>query len=118
MASGASALFAHFSLALLKSVVSAVIVEKLLEYMSFKAHYETVGPKDEIPVNEFMDRIPPEIVLELYVLAFPRYPPLPSGTDLCCDLGYWLQITKTVRPWRLSFFWSGSPAVRSVNIAV
>ncbi|KAJ7148746.1 BTB/POZ protein [Mycena crocata] len=46
-----------------------VIVEKLLEYMSFKAHYETVGPKEEIPVQEFMDRIPPEIVLELLLAA-------------------------------------------------
>jgi transcription elongation factor B subunit 1 len=42
-----------------------IIVEKLLEYMAFKAHYETVGPKEEIPVNEFMERLPPEIVLEL-----------------------------------------------------
>ncbi|KAJ7263019.1 BTB/POZ protein [Mycena rebaudengoi] len=43
----------------------AVIVEKMIEYMAFKAHYETVGPKEEIPVHELMDRIPPEIVLEL-----------------------------------------------------
>jgi transcription elongation factor B subunit 1 len=42
-----------------------VIVEKLLEYMSFKSYYESVGPKDEVPVQEFMERIPPEIVLEL-----------------------------------------------------
>ncbi|KAJ7820761.1 hypothetical protein B0H14DRAFT_3147019 [Mycena olivaceomarginata] len=27
-----------------------LIVEKLLEYMSFKAHYERAGPKDEVPV--------------------------------------------------------------------
>ncbi|KAJ6629338.1 hypothetical protein B0H10DRAFT_1939744 [Mycena sp. CBHHK59/15] len=44
-----------------------LIVEKLLEYMAFKAHYEHVGPKEEIPVQEFMDRVPPEIVLELYL---------------------------------------------------
>jgi transcription elongation factor B subunit 1 len=37
--------------------------------MSFKAHYESAGPKDEVPVQEFMDRIPPEIVLELCVVA-------------------------------------------------
>lgn len=38
--------------------------------MAFKAHYETVGPKDEIPVNEILERIPPEIVLELYAFLF------------------------------------------------
>ncbi|KAJ7204329.1 hypothetical protein GGX14DRAFT_569438 [Mycena pura] len=46
-----------------------VIVEKLLEYLSFKAHYETVELKDDIPVNEFLERIPPEIVLELLLVA-------------------------------------------------
>ncbi|KAJ6551755.1 BTB/POZ protein [Mycena capillaripes] len=46
-----------------------VIVEKLLEYMSFKSYYENVGPKDEVPIHEFMDRIPPEIVLELLLAA-------------------------------------------------
>ncbi|KAJ7917989.1 BTB/POZ protein [Mycena leptocephala] len=46
-----------------------VIVEKLLEYMSFKSYYESVGPKDEVPVQEFMERIPPEIVLELLLAA-------------------------------------------------
>jgi len=40
-------------------------VEKLIEYMSFKTHYDSVGSKEEIPVNDFMERIPPEIVLEL-----------------------------------------------------
>ncbi|KAJ7621010.1 BTB/POZ protein [Roridomyces roridus] len=47
----------------------AVIVEKLLEYMSFKAYYEKAGPKEEVPVQEFMERIPPEIVLELLLAA-------------------------------------------------
>ncbi|KAJ7080591.1 BTB/POZ protein [Mycena belliarum] len=46
-----------------------VIVEKLLEYMSFKAHYAEAGPRDEIPVQELMERIPPEIVLELLLAA-------------------------------------------------
>ncbi|KAF8218129.1 BTB/POZ protein [Mycena galopus ATCC 62051] len=46
-----------------------LIVEKLLEYMSFKSHYENAGPKDEVPVQEFMDRVPPEIVLELLLAA-------------------------------------------------
>jgi transcription elongation factor B subunit 1 len=48
-----------------------IVVEKLVEYMSFKAHYESVGSKEEIPVNDFMERIPPEIVLELSVLDLP-----------------------------------------------
>ncbi|KAJ7143689.1 BTB/POZ protein [Mycena epipterygia] len=48
----------------------ALIVEKLLEYMSFKAHYEAASvAKDEVPVHEFMERIPPEIVLELLLAA-------------------------------------------------
>ncbi|SJL01165.1 uncharacterized protein ARMOST_04483 [Armillaria ostoyae] len=46
-----------------------LIVQKLLEYMCFKAHYEKVGPKEEVPVNEFLERIPPEIVLELLLAA-------------------------------------------------
>ncbi|KAK7457106.1 elongin C [Stygiomarasmius scandens] len=46
-----------------------LIVQKLLEYQAFKAYYSNVGPKEEIPVNEFMERIPPEIVLELLLAA-------------------------------------------------
>lgn len=42
-----------------------IIVEKMLEYMAFRAHYETVGPKEDIPVNEMMERLTPEVVLEL-----------------------------------------------------
>lgn len=42
-----------------------MIVEKLVEYMCFKTYYEKVGPKDDIPVKEMLERIPPEIVLEL-----------------------------------------------------
>ena len=42
-----------------------IIVEKLVEYMSFKTYYEHTNTKDEVPVNEFMERIPPEVVLEL-----------------------------------------------------
>jgi len=37
--------------------------------MSFKAHYESVGPKEDVPVKEFLERIPPEIVLELLLAA-------------------------------------------------
>lgn len=43
----------------------AIIAEKLVEYMSFKAHYETVGPKEDIPLHELMERLPREIILEL-----------------------------------------------------
>lgn len=46
-------------------------MEKLVEYMNFKMHYKSVGSKGEIPVNDFMERIPPEIVLELSVLHLP-----------------------------------------------
>jgi transcription elongation factor B subunit 1 len=40
-------------------------VEKLVEYMAFKAHYESPTTREDPPVKEFMERIPPEIVLEL-----------------------------------------------------
>ncbi|TFK34694.1 BTB/POZ protein [Crucibulum laeve] len=46
-----------------------IIAEKLVEYMCFKAHYETVGPKEDIPVSDYMERVPPEIVLELLLAA-------------------------------------------------
>lgn len=47
----------------------AIIAEKLVEYMSFKSHYETVGPREDIPLHELMERIPREIVLELLLAA-------------------------------------------------
>lgn len=47
------------------SFCRAIIAEKLVEYMSFKSHYETVGPREDIPLHELMERIPREIVLEL-----------------------------------------------------
>ncbi|KAH7908795.1 BTB/POZ protein [Hygrophoropsis aurantiaca] len=46
-------------------IIQAAVVEKVCEYMSFKAHHESAGPKEEIPVNEFTERIPPEVALEL-----------------------------------------------------
>ncbi|KAF8548117.1 hypothetical protein OG21DRAFT_1423641 [Imleria badia] len=52
----------------------APVVEKVCEYMSFKAHYEGLGSKEDIPINEFTERIPPEIALELYVLFFGDIP--------------------------------------------
>ena len=38
---------------------------QLLEYLSFRPYYETIGKKEDIPVHEFMEHIPPEIVLKL-----------------------------------------------------
>ncbi|KAF8634702.1 hypothetical protein AX15_000758 [Amanita polypyramis BW_CC] len=46
-----------------------IIVQKMIEYMLFRAHFENVGPKEEIPIHEILERIPPEIVLELLLAA-------------------------------------------------
>lgn len=48
--------------------------------MSFKAHYEGAGSKEDIPINEFTERIPPEIALELYV--FPCDPKCLKWTNV------------------------------------
>jgi len=45
------------------------VLEKVCEYMAFKAYYESAGANTEIPVNEFMERIPPEVALELLLAA-------------------------------------------------
>jgi len=45
------------------------VVEKVCEYMAFKAYYMSAAPNTEIPVNEFMERIPPEVALELLLAA-------------------------------------------------
>jgi elongin-C len=44
---------------------SGALVEKTLEYMVLKKSYENAPPKEEIPVNEFLERIPTELALEL-----------------------------------------------------
>ncbi|KAF7307666.1 hypothetical protein MKEN_01126500 [Mycena kentingensis (nom. inval.)] len=44
-----------------------VIVERMLDYMSFKAHYE--NSTEDVPVHEMLDRINPEVVLELLLSA-------------------------------------------------
>ncbi|KAF9261141.1 POZ domain-containing protein [Marasmius fiardii PR-910] len=44
-----------------------IIVQKLIEYMSFKAHYSKV--KGDVPINELLERLPPEIVLEVLLAA-------------------------------------------------
>jgi len=47
-----------------------IIVEKLVEYMAFRAHYEpTALKKEDVPIHEFLERLPPEIVLELLLAA-------------------------------------------------
>lgn len=41
-------------------------MQKLIEYMGFKHYYEQgEGAKQDVPVREFMDRIPTQLVLEL-----------------------------------------------------
>jgi elongin-C len=51
----------------------AIIVEKLCEYMMFKSQYSAAGiKKEEIPVSEFLERINPELALELYVTRLDR----------------------------------------------
>ncbi|PFH49597.1 hypothetical protein AMATHDRAFT_147283, partial [Amanita thiersii Skay4041] len=65
-----------------------IIVEKMLEYMCFRAHYENVGSKEEIPVHEFTERIPPEIVLELLLAADYQESKLHSTSTACRFTGY------------------------------
>ncbi|KAF9070501.1 BTB/POZ protein [Rhodocollybia butyracea] len=52
-----------------RSQERGIILQKMIEYMAFKAHYSNVGPKEEIPIHELMERMPPEVVLELLVAA-------------------------------------------------
>ncbi|TEB19126.1 POZ domain-containing protein, partial [Coprinellus micaceus] len=63
-----------------------IVTEKLVEYMCFKAHYQNVGPKEDIPVQEMQERIPPEIVLEVLLAADYQereYVPRPWLSGLC-----------------------------------
>ncbi|PPQ72549.1 hypothetical protein CVT24_004887 [Panaeolus cyanescens] len=46
-----------------------IIVEKLVEYMIFKTHWQNANPREEVPIGEMMERIPPEIILELLLAA-------------------------------------------------
>jgi elongin-C len=41
------------------------VTEKLVEYLAYKATYEKAPQDEEIP--DFLERIEPEIALELYV---------------------------------------------------
>ncbi len=65
------ALSFKFTFLLINDLARGLIVQKLIEYMCFKAHYQH-SKKEEVPIHEFIERIPPEIVLELCVssLAF------------------------------------------------
>jgi transcription elongation factor B subunit 1 len=39
------------------------VVEKVIEYLTYKAAYANLGPKEDLP--DFMERLPPELALEL-----------------------------------------------------
>ena len=41
------------------------LIVQLLEYLSFRPYYETIEKKEDVLVHEFMEHIPPEIVLKL-----------------------------------------------------
>ena len=41
------------------------MTEKFVEYLAYKATYENAPPNEDIP--DFLERIDPEIALELYV---------------------------------------------------
>ncbi|CAL1710686.1 unnamed protein product [Somion occarium] len=44
-----------------------IVVEKLLEYLAYKSTFESAPKKEDIP--DFMERIAPEIALELLMAA-------------------------------------------------
>ena len=48
-----------------------MVLEKVCEYMAFKTYYDNAGANTEVPVHEFLERIQPEVALELYVHLFP-----------------------------------------------
>lgn len=56
-----------------QGICSAIVVEKLCEYLQYKSTYESVPAKEDIP--DFSERVPPEIVLELCVplSVFPTF---------------------------------------------
>jgi len=47
----------------------AVVLEKVCEYMAFKTYYDNAGANTEVPVHEFLERIQPEVALELLLAA-------------------------------------------------
>ncbi|KAF8343060.1 uncharacterized protein EI90DRAFT_2988334 [Cantharellus anzutake] len=44
-----------------------IVVEKVVEYLSFRAQSQNAAENEEIP--DFLERIPPEIALELLMAA-------------------------------------------------
>jgi transcription elongation factor B subunit 1 len=48
--------------------------------MSFKAYYEGPGSKEGVDVNEFTERIPPEVALELCVTSLS----VPLSSESMC----------------------------------
>ncbi|KAI0079210.1 POZ domain-containing protein [Panus rudis PR-1116 ss-1] len=67
-----------------------VIVEKLCEYLSYKCLYQNAPPKEDIP--DFLERIQPEISLELLMAADYYDGVYPSAVSLspanlpCCSM--------------------------------
>jgi hypothetical protein len=55
------------------AALRAAVVERLCEYMVFRSSYENAGPKEDIPVQDLIERIPPEVALELLVHYFITY---------------------------------------------
>ncbi|KAF7984168.1 hypothetical protein HWV62_16842 [Athelia sp. TMB] len=55
----------------------SAVVEKVCEYMAFKHYYSSVATNVEIPVNEFMERIPPELrtILKVHASQFAALAP-------------------------------------------
>jgi hypothetical protein len=49
-------------------IARAAVTEKFVEYLAYKATYENAPPNEDIP--DFLERIDPEIALELYVQTF------------------------------------------------
>ncbi|KAF8519797.1 BTB/POZ protein, partial [Hysterangium stoloniferum] len=52
---------------LIVDVRRAVVTEKVMEYLVFKAQYEKAGPGEDIP--DFTERIVPELALETLMAA-------------------------------------------------
>ena len=50
-----------------------VIVERLVEYMSFKTYYETTNTKDEVPLHEFTERVPRDHPRTVSFFAFTQF---------------------------------------------
>jgi hypothetical protein len=71
-------------------MVRGAVVQKLCEYMAFRSCYENAGPKEDVPVMDFTERIPPEVALEL--LVFVSLVKVESSISLH-PAGCWLQIT-------------------------